>query len=252
MGRPRAAGLSVLLSARDRDQDARSRPRSRRAARRQDPGLCGQRLAPGGRAAGRSPRHRIARRLRHRARQSGVGAGAGRGVGLRRRQRGCPPARATAERFHPASLSGHAVARRLSASRRPGRRRQGAAFRWRCAACRPQGQVERGTARSGLVGDRRGLGRRDRRDRCGRARRRGDLGDERLDRAAMAADRLVPCRAAAGGRGRRPGAQAAGRNRSAAAQGRRFQRPGGAHQSRARPGHGAHRRLPQASSPATR
>ena len=75
---------------------------------------------------------------------------------------------------------------------------------------------------------------------------RRDLRGERLARAALGADRLVPCRAPARRRHERSGAQKQRvAIRSAAAQGRRLRGAGRAHQSGARPGRGAHRRLPQ-------
>ena len=215
------------LSARDRDQDARSRPRGRRAARGQDPGLCrAAACALRGTPPAEVRADRIARRVRHRARQSGFGAGAGRGVGLRRRQGGRPRARATAERFHPASLSGHAVARRLSPSRRSRRRRQGAALRPAMRRLRDLKVKASGELRaSGLVGDaaRTGTSRSSRSMRPSsspprRLAMNGWIAPPWLRTGWFHAERLLAD--AAGDPARRQRR----RIRSAAAQGRRFQR----------------------------
>ena len=189
------------LSARDRDQDDRARPRRRGAARGQDPCLCRTRLELRGPAAGRAPRDRDARLVRRRADQSAIGAGAGRSVGLRRGQDGHPRTRGTeptsslhpypvtplhGDYLHHADLAAAAKARALRTAMR--------------RRARPQGEGERPSARAtGWSATASGLGCRDHRNRRDRAGGVGDLGDERLAGAALAAHRLVPCRAVAGG-----------------------------------------------------
>ena len=119
--------------------------------------------------------------------------------------------------------------------------------RRRWASRRPQGAGARParTTPSALVRGRSRLGCRGRRGRRGRTRGLRDIRGERLVRAALGEDRLVPCRASARRCRERTRPRTTRLDRSAAPRERRFHRARGAYQSGARPGRRAHRRLPQ-------
>ena len=148
--------LPFVLSARDRDQDAGSRATPRRAARRQAPRLC--RCGPGPcRCTGRPTSRDRIRSARSSScgvnPQSSLAAASARGV------RSHCSGRSRLGRtggFHPASLPGHAISRRLSPSRRPRRRRQGALVE-RCGRRRAGLKVKAsgGLARAIRIGRRR-------------------------------------------------------------------------------------------------
>ena len=157
--RARAAGLSVLLPARDRDHGGCAGARGRAAATGQAACLC--RSAPVCRHAARpAPRHRVAWLVCDRAHQCGrpaTTASPARSSGALLREL------RPATRLRVSSLSGHAFAWRLSPSRRSRRGGKGARNGARLDAAPPprvraSGEPRR-PATAGLDRTRRGMGR---------------------------------------------------------------------------------------------
>ena len=172
----------------------------------------------------------------------------------RTRLRPAPPSRrslrelAGHERFRPASLSGHAVPRRLSPSRRPRGRRQGALRRLtprRSATSRSRRAARsRNSIRIGRRAMRTGTWRSVEVDAAGlmdaaTLAMNGWIAPPWVRTGWFHAERLLADAISD------PAAKAARRRRPAAAPGRRLQRAGRAHQPGTRSGAGAHRRLPQ-------